>query len=61
MKNAEMRELSVDELDRKVADMSEELFKIKFKNGIRQLENTAKLKEVRKNIARLKTIINEKR
>jgi large subunit ribosomal protein L29 len=61
MKISEIRELTMDDLRGKVVDMSEELFKLRFKNGIRQLENTAKLKDIRKNIARVKTVISEKK
>ena len=61
MKISEIRELSMAELSGKVVDMSEELFKLRFQNGIRQLENTANLKVIRKNIARVKTVISEKR
>jgi large subunit ribosomal protein L29 len=61
MKSSEIRELGIDELGTKVSELSEELFRLKFKNGIRQLENTANLKAVRRTIARIKTIINEKK
>jgi large subunit ribosomal protein L29 len=61
MKISEIRELNMDELNGKVMDMSEELFKLQFQNGIRQLENTAKLKDIRKSIARVKTVISEKK
>ncbi len=61
MKTSEIRELSIDELESKTSELSEELFRLKFKNGIRQLENTANLKAVRRDIARIKTIINEKK
>lgn len=61
MKISTIRELSMDELSGKVVDMSEELFKLRFQNGIRQLENTAKLKDIRKSIARVKTVISEKK
>lgn len=61
MKMSEIREFSMGELVGKVVDLSEELFKLRFQNGIRQLENTAKLKEIRKNIARMQTVISEKK
>jgi len=61
MKVSEIRDLSIEELNTKAQDIAEDLFKLKFKNGIRQLENTATLNELRKNIARVKTVISEKR
>jgi len=60
MKLSEMRELTVEELAAKEKALSEERFKLRFKNGIRQLDDTSKLKTLRKDIARIKTIINEK-
>jgi len=60
MKVSEIRELSVDELADKGKVLAEEHCKLRFKNGIRQLDDTAKLKSLRKDIARIKTIINEK-
>ncbi|MFZ5759751.1 MAG: 50S ribosomal protein L29 [Thermodesulfobacteriota bacterium] len=60
MKAKEIRSLSLDELSVKVKDLSEELNKLKFQHGFRPLENTAKLKVLRKDIARLRTIITEK-
>jgi large subunit ribosomal protein L29 len=61
MKTEKIRELSVVDLVNKDRDLSEEMFKLKFQHGIRPLENTAKLRELRKELARVKTIINEKR
>jgi len=61
MKMSEIRELSETELRAKVKDLEEELFKLKFQHGIRQLENTARLSAIRKDIARVKTVINEKK
>ncbi len=60
MKANEIREKTVDELQTQVVDLSENLCKLRFQHGIRPLENTAKLKMVRRDIARLKTVINEK-
>ena len=61
MKTSDIRSLSDSELETKATDLSEELFKLRFQHGIRQLENTAKLTEIRKDIARVKTVISEKR
>ena len=60
MKAKEIRELSVDDLRTKAKDLAEELNKLKFQHGIRPLENTAKLKELRRQISRVKTVITEK-
>ncbi len=60
MKMSEIREMSIDELRARVESLEEELFKLKFQHGIRQLENTASLSALRKDIARVKTVINEK-
>lgn len=60
MKISDIRSLSDSELETKVTDLSEELFKLRFQHGIRQLENTAKLSGIRKDVARVKTVISEK-
>jgi large subunit ribosomal protein L29 len=61
MKIADIRSFGDDELVSKSNDLAEELFKLKFKHGIRQLENTSKLKKLRKSIARIETVRSEKR
>ncbi len=60
MKAAEMRELDVEELQRRVAETRRELFNLRFQHATGQLENMGQLKEVRKNIARLLTVLNQK-
>jgi large subunit ribosomal protein L29 len=60
VKAAEMRELDVEELQRRVAETRRELFNLRFQHATGQLENTGQLKEVRKNIARLLTVLNQK-
>ena len=57
MKIKEIRELGQEALVVKVRELSEEHFKLKFQHGIRPLENTAKLRQLRKEIARLQTAI----
>jgi len=59
MKMKEIRELEVAALAGKVRDLSEEHFRLKFQHGIRPLENTAKLRQLRKEIARMKTALAE--
>jgi large subunit ribosomal protein L29 len=60
VKVAEVRELSVDELERRVAETRRELFNLRFQHATGQLENTGQLQEVRRNIARLLTVLNQK-
>jgi large subunit ribosomal protein L29 len=59
MKTSEIRELSPDEMQRKLDDLSQELFNLNFQHGSGQLENPQKLKQAKRDIARLKTIIRE--
>ncbi len=60
MKAAEVRELDIEELQRRVAQTRRELFNLRFQHATGQLENTGQLKEVRRNIARLLTVLNQK-
>ena len=61
MKASELRELSIEDLAVKEKDIAEELFKLNFQHGIRPLENPAKLWNLKKDIARVKTVATEKR
>jgi large subunit ribosomal protein L29 len=60
VKAAEARELDVEEIQRRVAATRRELFNLRFQHATGQLENTGQLKEVRRNIARLLTVLNQK-
>jgi large subunit ribosomal protein L29 len=60
MKATEIRDLNVDEIAQKMADLKEALFNLRFQHEIGQLENPKKLLETKKDIARMKTILNEK-
>ncbi|MFZ5596996.1 MAG: 50S ribosomal protein L29 [Bacillota bacterium] len=60
MKVKEIREMSDDELRKAVNDSKEELFRLKFQLATGQLDNPMRIKEVKKNIARVKTIIRQK-
>ena len=60
MKVKEIRELSNEEINAKLKESKEELFNLRFQQATGQLENTARLKAVRKNIARLRTAQNQK-
>ena len=59
MKARELRELSEDELSRKEDELKDQLFKLKFQHTLGQLENAMKLKSIKKDIARIKTILGE--
>ncbi len=60
MKATEIRELSPKEIQQKRDELREEIFNLRFQHGIGQLENTAKLKQTRRDIARVETILREK-
>ena len=60
MKTKELHELTVDELNTKLKELSEELFNLRFRHAIGQLENSASLKTCKKEIAKVKTILREK-
>ena len=55
MKASEIREMSVEELNEKLTGLKEELFNLRFQLAVNQLENTARIKAVKKDIARIKT------
>ncbi len=59
MKASEIREMSIDELDEKLTGLREELFALRFQLAANQLENTARIKAVKKDIARVKTVRSE--
>jgi large subunit ribosomal protein L29 len=61
MKVKELRALSVDDLNQKEAELSQELFNLRFQLHTGHLENTARIPQVRREIARVKTILQEKR
>ena len=60
MKAEEIRELTDDELGRKLADLKEELFNLRFQMATGQLDNPMRMKAVKKDIARVKTIMRER-
>jgi large subunit ribosomal protein L29 len=60
MKASEIREKSQVELEKEEKDLKAELFKLRFQLATNQLDNPMKLKEVKKSIARVKTIIRER-
>ena len=61
MKVTEVRNLSIEELAHKEKELKEELFNLKFQHATGQLENVMRIKATKREIARLKTVLNEKR
>ncbi len=61
MKGSELRELGMDELAQKVREARDELFNARVKHATGQLEDTAKLGLLRRDVARVETVLNEKR
>lgn len=60
MKAKDIRALTTDQMVAKEKEYKEELFNLRFQQATGQLENTARLNSVRRNIARIKTILSEK-
>ncbi len=60
MKVKEIKEMSDDELRKALNDSKEELFKLRFQLATGQLDNPMRIKEVKRNIARVKTVIRQK-
>ena len=60
MKASEIRDLSQSDLEKKIKDLKEELFNLRFQHAINQLDNPIRLKHVRKDIARSLTILRER-
>ena len=60
IKIKEVRELNEEELEEKVKELKEELFNLRFQEATGQLENVMRIKEVRRSIARVKTVLRER-
>lgn len=60
MKATEIRDLNAEEIQQKVVDLKEALFNLRFQHEIGQLENPKKIMETKRDLARLKTVLNEK-
>lgn len=60
MKANKIREMSVNELEHKLVELKGELFNLRFQMATGQLENPIKVRDVKKSIARIKTILREK-
>ena len=61
MKVKELREMTVEELDQQLAEIKKEQFNLKLQQVSGQLENQARIKELRRSVARIKTIQNAKK
>ncbi|MCI5738448.1 MAG: 50S ribosomal protein L29 [Candidatus Fimenecus sp.] len=59
MKASEIRKLSPSELDAKLLELKDELFKLRFQQAINQLDNPMRINAVKKDIARVKTVIRD--
>lgn len=60
MKNSKLKEMSSPELEKELGELKSELFKLRFSLATNGLDNPLKVKEVRKDIARIKTILRER-
>jgi len=60
VKASNMRDMSVDDITQRVSELREELFNLRFRNTMRQLDNPLKIRESRREMARLLTVLREK-
>jgi large subunit ribosomal protein L29 len=60
MKASEIRELGTQEIQQKISELKETLFNLRFQHEVGQLENPKKIGQTKKDIARLKTVLNAK-
>jgi large subunit ribosomal protein L29 len=60
MKAAELRETTVDELRKKELDLRKELFNLRFQKATGEIENPMRIRAIKKNIAKILTVITEK-
>ena len=61
MKAAELRALGAEELSAKVRDLTDQLFRLRIQKSMGQLEAPAKMRTVRRDLARVKTVLRQKR
>lgn len=59
IKTSELRDLPVDEIERKLAETKEELFNLRFQNATGQLDNYKRIGDLKKDVARIKTILRQ--
>ena len=58
--NKDIRKMSVEQINNKIADLKEELFNLKFQAALGNIEKPARMNEIKRTIARMKTILTEK-
>jgi large subunit ribosomal protein L29 len=58
--NESLRKMTVEEIEKKIEELKEELFNLKFQAALGNLEKPSRMREIKKNIARMKTVITEK-
>ena len=61
MKTSEIRKLSTEEINKKIAEIKEELWNLRFSASTGQLEKPHRIKEIRHTVARMKTVLNERK
>jgi large subunit ribosomal protein L29 len=60
MKIADVRDLSLDDLNAKIAELKEEQFRLRFRSATESIENPMRFREIRRDIARINTILRER-
>jgi large subunit ribosomal protein L29 len=60
LKASAMRDMTVDEIQVRIAELREEMFNLRFRNTMKQLDNPLKIRESRREMARLLTVLREK-
>ena len=60
LKNKDIRDLSTEEINKKIAEYKEELFNLRFNQATGNLEKPSRIKELRKVVARMKTVLRER-
>lgn len=60
MKASDIRKIANQDLEKRIAELKSELFNLRFQLAVGQLENTARIKQVKRTIAQMKTIMNER-
>ncbi len=60
IKTTEIRKMTVEEINKKIVDLKEELFNLKFQAALGNIEKPARMNEIKRTIARMKTVLTEK-
>ena len=60
IKTTEIRKMTVEEINKKIVDLKEELFNLKFQAALGNIEKPARMDEIKRTIARMKTVLTEK-